>query len=129
MISQTTARQLAKNLTVAHRTLLIRHIDQRLPLDRRSENHARRTLITKEFIKFTQVSGAASTKFPTHTILTDLGRIVVCAVLTEYAEAIISAADFLERMGSPPTAPLALPKIAKTAEETLAGGWRASRVP
>ena len=130
MISNTAARTMANQLSVACRHLLILHIDKKFPLDRNKNTQARNTLLNRELIKYTQVSGAAATNFPTHTALTEIGRAVVCAVLAEYAEAIVNAGDFLERMSSPPISAPSPETIqaAFNAEELLAAGWTASRV-
>ena len=129
MISNTAARRMASQLSVGPRHLLILHIDKKLPLDRKKNTQARNTLLNRELIKYTQVNGAASTEFPTHTALTEIGRATVCAVLAEYAEAIVNAGDFLDRMASPPIAAPSPETIqaALNAEELLAAGWTASR--
>lgn len=39
---------------------------------------------------------------PSHTMLSDEGRAVVCVILGQYADALTAAADFLDRISSSP---------------------------
>lgn len=108
MISHSTALKYANELSDMAQILLKQHIEARVPINRRTETSQRRTLLAREFIAYTQKKGCASTPFPTHTRITELGRAVVCALLGAESDAISTNPSFIEDMAavrSPPVAP------------------------
>lgn len=82
------AAELSTKISSAQRQYLLRHIDTRVPFNCRSE---RGTVLSLLKLKLIRDPSPSKTTFPTSTVLTELGREVVAALLAEYAETLIRA--------------------------------------
>lgn len=117
------SREIAVRMPKPQRDLLIAHVDGPQPLTISHESMVRNALLARDLLRF---DNRASLR-PKSTHLTDLGREVLCAILGDYADALVRCGA-LETI---PTIVLRLaPKIAPETivavdqEKALADGWR-----
>lgn len=76
---------IAHKLTKPQRDLLLEHVDGLVPVKQGLENFVRNALFERRLLRFER------TLRPQNTILTDLGREVLCALLGSYADALVRA--------------------------------------
>ena len=96
----TPAQSKAADLATKPRELLVEHVKGFVPLVRGPLEITRGALLRRGLVRY-KYSGSTS-RFPVATVLTEEGREVVCVILGQYADSLIAAADFLERVASPP---------------------------
>ena len=96
----------AADLSRAQREVLIVHALGPQPVQRsdvqRSDNGRTGIILMRRgLIRYTGPDGKCGGSRPTHTLLTEDGRQVVCAILAEYADALVASAEFLKTIKAP----------------------------
>jgi len=94
------AYRIASHLKVLPRRFLIEHANGPRPVIRGPEEMTRRCLLGMELIRYDWAPAAHRTGFPKATVLTELGREVVCIVLGHDADS-ITASQFRKIIESP----------------------------
>ena len=98
----TPAQRKAADLSTAQREVLITHALGQQPVNRGDKGRTCVVLMRHSLIRYVNANGQSVAYAPTHTILTDFGREVVCSILADYADALIAARKFLETVKAPP---------------------------
>lgn len=94
--------QIVPVLKVLQRDLLIEHAKGPHPITRGMPIEAtRQVLVNLHLVFWANATGDVVRMSPTHTALNELGRETVCIILGQYADAIVSSQDFLEKMAAP----------------------------
>jgi len=115
------AYRIASNLKVLPRRLLIEHCPGPRPIIRGPEENTRQSLLARELIRYDWAPASHHTGFPKATVLTELGREVVCIVLGHDADS-LTASQFRKIVESP--------SIVSRIEQELAIArqWQAERL-
>lgn len=89
----------ARDLNHAQRGVLIVHVTGKQTATRGCKTTY--SLMTRGLIRYVGAKGESNSPRPTHTVITEEGREVVCAVLGEYADALVASSEFLEKISAP----------------------------
>ena len=107
------AGRIINDLKGPTRQFLIEHASGPQPIVRGWLDLPRSSLLRRDLIRYEWENGVAANKFPKATALTEIGREVVCTILGQAADQIISCRQFLTKQ-------IANPKIGTSREVSLA---------